>query len=118
MADQSSYFQDRLAYLGQRKEQIDSKTVLYDPVDGTSFEWQASLGNVRVTEVVGDALIKEYQTRDYIGPYATLSRPPVEGDKIYDGDLVCEVMAVAENTYLFTTERRDRIRIHTKVVAA
>jgi hypothetical protein len=35
-----------------------------------------------------------------------------------DGDLVCEVMPVGGNSYQFTTERRTRIRIHTKVVAA
>ena len=114
----TSYFQDRLAHLGNRKEQIDSKTVSYVPVDGAAFDWQASVGTLRVTETTTEGLVKEYQVRDYIGPFATLGKTPDVGDKIVDGDLVCEVMAIAEATYLFTTERRDRIRVHTKVVAA
>lgn len=113
-----SYFQDRLAYLGRRKEQIDSKTVVYFQADGTSFEWQASLGAVRVEETTSEGVVTEHQARDYIGPYGdVMTRTPVIGDYIIDGDLKCEVMAIAANTYLFTTERRERIRIHTKVVA-
>ena len=113
-----TYFQDRLSHLGSRKEEIDSKLVSYVPVDGTPIDWQASLGRVSVSEVINEAIVNEYQTRDYIGSYAVLgNREPLEGDKILDGALVCEVMPLLGKTYLFTTERRDRIRIHTKVVA-
>jgi hypothetical protein len=115
---ESTYFQDRLAHLGTRKKEIDSKVVSYVRASGGDpISWQASVGEVKVVEQTSDGMVHEYQARDYIGDYATLGTPPAEGDQIVDGDLVCEVMPVGGNTYQFTTERRTRIRIHTKVVA-
>jgi hypothetical protein len=113
-----TYFQDRLAHLGERKREVDSKEVQYVRASGGEpITWQASVGTVKVVEQVADGIVNEYQARDYIGDYTDLGTPPAEGDQIVDGELICEVMPIGGNTYQFTTERRTRIRIHTKVVA-
>jgi hypothetical protein len=119
MALATSYFQDRLAHLGQQKQELDSKPVQYVPAGGAEpITWQASVGAIKVVEQTSDGIVNEYQARDYVGDFAALGTTPNEGDRIVDGDLVCEVMPVGGNSYQFTTERRTRIRIHTKVVAA
>ena len=119
MPNFGSYFHDRLDYLGSRKRQIDNVEAWYVPRGQNPFRIFASVGKTTQQEPDANGFLLETDFRDYIVSTAEFPLIPQPGDVILDGELRCEVMRHGDNPpYNYTTQRRHRMRIHTKVVSS
>jgi hypothetical protein len=121
-------FYNRLRNMGSKMRTYNSKNVVFVVETGEETTEEvtipASLGKTLIEEVnpTGGSTIGS--RRDYIVTVADLlladSTPfiPIRGMPIIDGDLVCQVASYADGgIFKYTTETRDRMRIHAVVVA-
>jgi len=116
-------FADRLDRLGARKQQVDSREVIYERPTLGSVPLTATVSEQRPEDLLEAGLGLEIKRRDYLIDTAALviEGVPVEpepGDQIIDGEFTCRIVPAEGNeTFRYTTQSRLRMRIHTEVTA-
>lgn len=115
------YFENRLDYLGQRKKELDSRTVQLQIPGYPAFDIDATIGKTSFAETSTDGMVVSYDARDYVVDVADLAAAgvtePPRGTRVIDGNLVGELMSTSmEGMFRYTTQTRKRLRMHFKVV--
>lgn len=119
----SYQFADRLDRLGQRKQEVDSREVIYERPDLGSVPITATVSEQQPEDLLEAGLALEIKRRDYVIDTADLviegvPIKPEPGDQIIDGRFTCRVVPGEGNeTFRYTTQSRLRMRIHTEVTA-
>lgn len=102
---------------------LNSKVVVIT-FDGEDISIVASLGRSEIEELSPNTGMSLSSKRDYIVSTADLKKAdgtpflPIRGMVITDGTLTCHCTSDGmDSVFRYTTATRDRMRIHTKVVA-